>query len=54
MTPNTHNLPLKIIHNFPYPADATLDEKKSVVTNYLLDIKSRGFGGIVNNVCTRN
>lgn len=54
MTPNTHNLPLKIIHNFPYPANATLDEKKSVVTNYLLDIKSRGFGGIVNNVCTRN
>lgn len=54
MTPNTHNLPLKIIHNFPYPAEATLDEKKAVVTNYLLDIRSRGFGGIVNNVCTRN
>ena len=54
MTPNTQSLPLKIIHNFPYPANATLDEKKSVVTNYLLDIKSRGFGGIVNNVCTRN
>ena len=54
MTPSTHNLPLKIIHNFPYPAEATLDEKKAVVTNYLLDIRSRGFGGIVNNVCTRN
>ena len=54
MTPNTQNLPLKIIHNFPYPANAPLDEKKSVVTSYLLDIKSRGFGGIVSNVCTRN
>ena len=54
MTPNTVNLPLKIIHNFPYPADATLDEKKSVVTNYLLDIQSRGFGGIVSNISTRN
>ena len=54
MTPHVSNLPLKIIHNFPYPATATLDEKKSVVTNYLLDIQSRGFGGIVNNVCTRN
>ncbi len=54
MTPAVHNLPLKIIHNFPYPPTATLDEKKSVVTSYLLEIQSRGFGGIVNNVCTRN
>lgn len=54
MIPNTHNLPLKIIHNFPYPANTSLDEKKSVVTSYLLDIASRGFGGIVGNVCTRN
>ncbi len=54
MTPAVHNLPLKIIHNFPYPANATLDEKKSVVTNYLLEMQSRGFGGIVSNVCTRN
>ena len=54
MTPHISNLPLKIIHNFPYPAEATLDEKKSVVTSYLLDIASRGFGGIVNNISTRN
>ena len=54
MTPTPSNLPLKIIHNFPYPAEASLDEKKSVVTNYLLDIQSRGFGGIVSNISTRN
>ena len=54
MTPTVNHLPLKIIHNFPYPAEATLDEKKSVVTSYLLDIASRGFGGIVNNISTRN
>ena len=54
MIPNTQSLPLKIIHNFPYPANTSLDEKKSVVTSDLLDIASRGFGGIVNNVCTRN
>ncbi len=54
MIPDTQHLPLKIIHNFPYAPTATLDEKKAVVTNYLLDIRARGFGGIVNNVCTRN
>ena len=54
MTPAVHNLPLKIIHNFPYAPTATLDEKKTVVTSYLLEMQARGFGGIVNNVCTRN
>ena len=54
MIPSVQNLPLKIIHNFPYPAEATLDEKKAVVTSYLTDIASRGFGGIVNNISTRN
>ena len=54
MTPAVHNLPLKIIHNFPYAPTATLDEKKAVVTSCLLDLQSRGFGGVVNNVCTRN
>ena len=54
MTPAVHNLPLKIIHNFPYAPTASLAEKKAVVTSYLLDIQSRGFGGVVNNVCTRN
>lgn len=54
MTPSIHNLPLKIIHNFPYAAHASLDEKKATVTRVLLDLKSRGFGGIVSNVCTRS
>ena len=54
MTPTVNNLPLKIVHNFPYPAEATLDEKKVTVTNYLTDIASRGFGGIVSNVSFRN
>ncbi len=54
MTPDVRNLPLKIIHNFPYAPTMSLDEKKSVVTRYLLDIQSRGFGGVVSNVSTRN
>ncbi len=54
MTPTNHNLPLKIVHNFPYRPDAPLAEKKQVVTNYLLDIISRGFGGIVTNVSFHN
>ncbi|MBE6585492.1 MAG: hypothetical protein E7645_03070, partial [Ruminococcaceae bacterium] len=54
MTPEKHNLPLKIVHNFPYHPGTPLDEKKQVVTNYLLDIISRGFGGIVTNVSFRN
>lgn len=54
MTPSAHNLPLKIIHNFPCRPDAPMDEKKQIVTNYLLDIKSRGFGGIVTNVSFHN
>ena len=54
MTPTANHLPLKIIHNFPYYPDAPLAEKKQVVTNYLLDIKSRGFGGIVTNVSFHN
>lgn len=54
MTPSTHNLPLKIIHNFPYRPDDPMDEKKQVVTSYLLDIQSRGFGGIVTNVSFHN
>ena len=54
MIPSVQNLPLKIVHNFPYPPTATLDEKKNVVTNYLLDIRSRGFGGVVSNVSFHN
>ena len=53
MIPAVDHLPLKIIHNFPYPATSDLEAKKAMVTAYLEDIRSRGFGGIVNNVCTR-
>ncbi len=54
MIPAVRHLPLKIIHNFPYAPTAALEEKKAVVTSYLLEMQARGFGGIVNNVCTRN
>lgn len=50
MTPTVQHLPLKIVHNFPYPDDAPLEQKKAAVTACLLDLQSRGFGGIVNNV----
>ncbi len=53
-TPHVSHLPLKIIHNFPYPASASVAEKKEIVTKYLLYIMDRGFGGVVSNVCTRN
>ncbi len=54
MKPTVHNLPLKIIHDFPYATDAPVEEKRRVVTAYLTDIASRGFGGLVTNVSTRN
>ncbi len=54
MKPTVHNLPLKIIHDFPYATDAPVEKKREVVTNYLADIASRGFGGLVTNVSTRN
>ena len=54
MTPHASNLPLKIVHGFPYPPTASLDEKKTAVTQYLLAMAERGFGGIVSNVSFHN
>ncbi len=54
MKPTVHNLPLKIIHDFPYAKDAPAEEKRRVVTAWLTDIASRGFGGAVTNVSTKN
>ncbi len=54
MNPTAHNLPLKIIHDFPYPPEATLSVKCATVTAYLDDLIARGFGGVVSNVSTRN
>lgn len=48
------DLPLKIVHGFPYPMDATLEKKKTVVTNHLLALKAKGFGGVVSNVHFEN
>jgi len=50
MTPDVHHLPLKIVHNFPYAPEAPESEKKTIVTNSLLYLRERGFGGIVTNV----
>lgn len=52
--PHVSHLPLKIIHNFPYAPNASLEDKKAKVTEYLNYIAARGFGGVVSNVCTRN
>ena len=54
MTPHVSSLPLKIVHGFPYPPTATLEEKKAAVTRYLLAMAERGFGGIVSNVSFHN
>lgn len=53
-TPSAAHLPLKIIHNFPYASNDTIERKKQVVTDYLQYIMARGFGGVVSNVCTRD
>ncbi len=50
MTPDVHHLPLKLVHNFPYAPDAPESEKKDAVTNALLYLRDRGFGGVVTNV----
>lgn len=54
MTPNVHHLPLKIVHSFPYAPDAPESEKRRVVTDSLLYLRERGFGGIVTNVSFRD
>lgn len=54
MIPSNHNLPLKIVHNFPYHPDAPIETKKQAVTDYLTAMVARGFGGIVTNVSFHN
>ena len=44
-----NNLPLKIIHNFPKPADADVEQYKLIITEKLEYLASCGFGGIVTN-----
>lgn len=46
---DSYNLPIKIIHNFPYEKEQTLEEKFKVVTDNLVKIKELGFGGVVSN-----
>ena len=46
-----NNLPLKIVHNFPKPAGATLEECKKEITKKLEYLASCGFGGVVTNYC---
>ena len=54
LTPHVSHLPLKIVHNFPYPPNAPIEEKKQAVTKHLLYIMERGFGGVVSNVSIHN
>ncbi|MBQ8409552.1 MAG: hypothetical protein IJY39_11895 [Clostridia bacterium] len=44
-----NNLPLKIVHNFPKPEGATIEECKKQITEKLEYLKARGFGGVVTN-----
>lgn len=44
-----NNRPLKIVHGFPIPAGATLEECKKLITEKLEYLVSCGFGGIVTN-----
>jgi len=44
------NKPIKLVHNFPYRADAPIAEKQAVVLAKLEELQAKGFGGIVTNV----
>ena len=46
-----NNLPLKLVHNFPKPQGATLEECKHEITRKLEFLASSGFGGVVTNYC---
>ncbi len=54
MKPSVYDLPLKIIHDFPYDTNAPVSVKRQAVTGWLTDMAARGFGGIVTNVSTKN
>ncbi|MDR0286378.1 MAG: hypothetical protein LBI03_01525 [Clostridiales bacterium] len=46
--------PLRIVHDFNFPKSATQNEKKAVIEKRLDDLKNKGYGGIVTNVCFQN
>lgn len=46
---DSYNLPIKIIHNFPYSITDSLEQKFKIVTDTLIEHKELGFGGIVSN-----
>ena len=49
-----NNLPLKIVHGFPFPSDSSFEERKRIITEKLEYLAARGFGGVVTNCDFRN
>lgn len=45
------HLPLSLTHSFGYSIDAPVSEKQRIIRAVLEDLKQKGFGGIVTNVC---
>lgn len=46
-----NSLPLKIVHNFPKPAGASMDECRAQITQKIEELAALGFGGVVTNCC---
>jgi len=44
-------LPLSLTHGFGYRTDAPIAEKQRIIRAVLDDLQSKGFGGLVTNVC---
>ena len=49
-SPETGNLPLKIVHEFPNSGSMSYEEKCAEITKKLTELKEKGFGGVVTNV----
>ena len=45
------NLPLSLTHGFGYPINAPIAEKQRIIRAVLEDLRAKGFGGLVTNVC---
>ena len=45
------HLPLSLTHSFGYSIDAPVSDKQRIIRAVLEDLKQKGFGGIVTNVC---
>ncbi|MBS6163617.1 MAG: hypothetical protein KH847_07055, partial [Clostridiales bacterium] len=45
---------LRLIHDFPYEAQAAIEEKKRVAAETLKMIQGLGYAGIVTNVSAKN